>query len=51
MLFGLKDKVVPGQKVTNQRSAFGETVAEYKSDVSGEGAVRVRAAQYQREIA
>ena len=39
MQVGLKDKVVAGQLVAIQRNAFGETVAEYKSSVSGEVAV------------
>lgn len=39
MQVGLKDKVVAGQTVAIQRNAFGETVAEYKSPVTGEVAV------------
>ena len=39
MQVSLKDKVVPGQLVAIQRNAFGETVAEYRSEVAGEVAV------------
>lgn len=39
MQVGLKDKVVAGQTVAIHRNAFGETVAEYKSSVTGEVAV------------
>ena len=32
----LNDKVEAGQRVAVQRNAFGEVVAEYSSDVTGE---------------
>ena len=35
-LVRLNDRVEPGQKVALQRNAFGEVVAEYASEVSGE---------------
>jgi predicted deacylase len=35
-LVRLNDRVAPGQKVALQRNAFGEVVAEYASEVSGE---------------
>jgi uncharacterized protein len=40
LLVELNDKVEAGQKVAIQRNAFGEVVAEYTSEVTGEIAVR-----------
>jgi uncharacterized protein len=40
LLVNLNDKVEVGQKVAIQRNTFGEVVAEYTSEVTGEVAVR-----------
>ena len=40
LLVELNDKVETGQKVAIQRNTFGEVVAEYTSEVTGEIAVR-----------
>jgi hypothetical protein len=40
LLVKLNDKVEVGQKVAIQRNTFGEVVAEYTSEVTGEVAVR-----------
>jgi predicted deacylase len=42
LLVDLKDKVVPGQKVALQRNSFGDVVAEYEANVTGEVATLAR---------
>ena len=40
LLVKLNDKVEPGQKVAIQRNTFGEVIAEYTTELTGEVAVR-----------
>jgi predicted deacylase len=42
MLVDVREKVVPGQTVAFQRNAFGDIVAEYQANVSGEIATIAR---------
>ncbi|MBE9141221.1 succinylglutamate desuccinylase/aspartoacylase family protein [Nodosilinea sp. LEGE 07088] len=42
LLVGLRDRVIPGQPVARQRSAFGDVVADYHAPVAGEVAVVAR---------
>ncbi len=42
MLVNIKEKVTPGQLVALQRNAFGDVVAEYRTDVAGEVATIAR---------
>lgn len=42
LLVEVGEKVAPGQKVAIQRNAFGDIVAEYESDVTGEVATIAR---------